>query len=84
MPKRFGGFFDYDNAKIRQDELSTLTADPKLWDDQEKAMKLTSEKNTLDADIAYYEDLLLSIQNIEEMVELAEAENDETLPTDFC
>lgn len=46
-------------------------------------MKLTSEKNTLDADIAYYEDLLLSIQNIEEMVELAEAENDETMLNDL-
>lgn len=83
MPKRFGGFFDYDNAKIRQDELSTLTADPKLWDEQEKAMKLTSEKNTLDANIAYYEDLLLSIQNIEEMVELAESENDEAMLADL-
>lgn len=46
-------------------------------------MKLTSEKNTLDADIAYYEDLLLSIKNIEEMIELAEAENDETMLADL-
>jgi len=46
-------------------------------------LKLTSEKNTLDADIAYYEDLLLSIKNIEEMIELAEAENDETMLADL-
>jgi len=77
--KPSGGFFDYDNAKIRQDELSVLTADPKLWDNQEKAMQLTGEKNTLDANIAYYEDLLSSIQNSEEMIEFAESENDETL-----
>ena len=77
--KLFGGFFDYDNAKIRQDELSVLTADPKLWDNQEKAMQLTGEKNTLDANIAYYEDLLSSIRNSEEMIEFAEAENDEQL-----
>jgi len=77
--KPFGGFFDYDNAKIRQDELSVLTADPKLWDNQEKAMQLTGEKNTLDANIAYYEDLLSSIKNSEEMIEFAESENDEQL-----
>ncbi len=77
--KLFGGFFDYDNAKIRQDELASLTADPALWDDQEKAMKLTAEKNVLDENVAYYEDLLNSINNSEEMVELAEAENDEVM-----
>jgi len=81
--KLFGGFFDYDNAKIRQEELASLTADPKLWDDQEKAMKLTSEKNILDANISYYEDLLASIKNSEEMVEFAEAENDEDLLADL-
>lgn len=79
MRKSFGGFFDYDNAKIRQEELASLTSDPDLWNNQEKAMKLTSEKNTLDANIAYYEDLLNSIKNSEEMVEFAEAENDEEM-----
>ena len=79
MQKLFGGFFDYDNAKIRQEELSALTADPKLWDNQEEAMKLTAEKNVLDDNIAYYEDLVASIDNCQEMVEMAEAENDEGL-----
>lgn len=79
VPILFGGFFDYDNAKIRQEELVSLTSDPKLWDNQEQAMKLTAEKNTLDDNVAYYEDLLNSIKNSEEMVELAEAENDEAM-----
>lgn len=79
MQKLFGGFFDYDNAKIRQEELQALTADPKLWDNQEEALKLTSEKNVLDDNIAYYEDLKASIENSEEMIEMAEAENDEGL-----
>lgn len=79
VQKLFGGFFDYDNAKIRQEELGALTADPKLWDNQEQAMKLTAEKNTLDENIAYYEDLLASLENCQEMVEMAEAENDEAL-----
>lgn len=79
MQTLFGGFFDYDNAKIRQEELNALTADPKLWDNQEAAMKLTSEKNVLDDNIAYYEDLTASIENCKEMVEMAEAEGDEEL-----
>ena len=56
-----------------------MTADPTLWDNQEKAMKLTGEKNTLDEKIAFYEDLLADLQNSEEMVEMAEAEGDESL-----
>jgi len=79
VQKLFGGFFDYDNAKIRQEELNALTSDPKLWDNQEEAMKLTGEKNILDENIAYYEDLKASLENSEEMVEMAEAENDEAL-----
>lgn len=46
-------------------------------------MKLTAEKNVLDDNIAYYEDLLNSINNSAEMVELAEAENDEAMLADL-
>ncbi len=83
MPRFSGGIFDYDNAKLRQEELAVLTADAKLWDNQEKALKLTAEKNTLDANITYYEDLVASIANSEEMVEFAEAEGDEELLADL-
>lgn len=83
MPSFCGGFFDYDNAKLRQEELAALTADPKLWDNQEQALKLTAEKNTLDDNLAFYEDLEADIANSEEMVELAEAEEDETLLADL-
>lgn len=79
MPSFCGGLFDYDNAKCRQDELATLTADPALWEDQEKALKLTGEKNRLDENIAFYEGLVSEIKNAEEMVELAELEEDEEM-----
>ena len=83
MPKFCGGLFDYDNAKQRQEELNVLTADPKLWDNQEQAMKLTGEKNVLDDKIAFYEDLIADLQNSEEMVEMAEADNDEPMLADL-
>ena len=79
VPRFSGGFFDYDNAKLRLEELSAITADPDLWNEREKALALTSEKNTLEDNLTYYEDLLASIQNAEEMVELAELEEDEAM-----
>ena len=79
QPKFFGGFFDYDNAKLKLEELTSLTEDPKLWDNQESALKLTSEKNTLEENLNFYENLVDSLKNSEELIELAEQEDDEDM-----
>ncbi len=50
-----------------------------MWDNQEKALSLTSEKNTLDENISFFEDLVSTIENTTELVELAELENDEKM-----
>ncbi len=81
--QHFGGFFDYDNAKLRQEELAALTADPKLWDDQDEALKLTSEKNILDDNLNFYEEMTSDLANASEMVEMAEADGDETMLQDL-
>ncbi len=81
--KYCGGFFDYDNAKLRQEELSHLTSDPTLWDNQEQALKLTAEKNNLDENISFYENLIDSLKNTIELIELAELENDENMLKDI-
>ena len=52
---------------------------PDLWDNQENALKLTSKKNILDENISFYENLVDSIKNTEELIELAEQENDEDM-----
>ena len=46
-------------------------------------MKLTGEKNVLDEKIAFFEDLMADLQNSEEMVEMAEADNDEAMLADL-
>ena len=79
QPKSFGGFFDYDNAKLKLEELTSLTEDPNLWDNQENALKLTSEKNTLEENLNFYENLVDSLKNSEELIELAEQEDDENM-----
>ena len=83
VPLSFGGFFDYDNAKLKLEELTHLVEDPKLWDDQERALKLTSEKNLLEENLVFYDDLIDSLKNSEELVELAELENDEDMLKDI-
>ena len=61
----------------RREELEALSADPNLWDNQEKAQKLMSEKNTLEASLDAYDGYVKSLDDYAEMVEFAESENDE-------
>ena len=56
-----------------------MSADPNLWDNQEKAQKLMSEKNTLEASLDAYDGYVKSLDDYAEMVEFAESENDETM-----
>lgn len=56
-----------------------MSADPNLWDNQEKAQKLMSEKNTLEASLDTYDGYVKSVDDYTEMVEFAESENDEAM-----
>ncbi len=56
-----------------------MSAAPNLWDNQEKAQKLMSEKNTLEASLDAYDGYVRSLDDYAEMVEFAESENDETM-----
>ena len=56
-----------------------MSADPNLWDNQEKAQKLMSEKNTLEASLDAYDGYVKSLDDYAEMVEFAESENDEAM-----
>lgn len=63
----------------RREELEALSSDPNLWNDQEKAQKLMSEKNTLDASLNAYDNYNKSLNDYVEMVDFAESENDEDM-----
>ena len=56
-----------------------MSADPNLWNNQEKAQKLMSEKNTLEASLDAYDGYVRSLDDYAEMVKFAESENDETM-----
>ena len=65
------------------DELSTLSEDPKLWDDADKAQHLMSEKNNLEEAINNYQEMESSLNDLCGLAEMAEEEGDEALVSDI-
>lgn len=50
MPARasFGGIFDYDQKERQLEEVTQALEDPDVWQDQERAQKLSKEKKHLE------------------------------------
>ncbi len=59
--------------------MTALSANPDLWNEPEKAQKLMSEKNTLEAQLHQYDDFNSSLKDYVEMVEFAESTEDEAM-----
>ncbi len=59
------------------DELTSLSSDPNLWSDADKAQKLMSEKNTLEENLNNFQEMKKSLQDLSDLAEMAEAEHDE-------
>ena len=72
-----GGIFDWDNALLRLDELSSLSEDPKLWENAEKAQAIKSERNRLAAAVDRQRALEQGLVDALGLAELAEEEGDE-------
>ena len=68
---------------LRLDELNTLSEDPKLWDDADKAQRLMSEKNNLEESINNYQEMEKSLKDLTDLAEMAEDEGDEALIADI-
>jgi len=75
----FGGIFDWDNALIRLDEVEHFAQDPDLWNNPEKAQALMRERNHLTAAIGSVREMETALRDNIDMVELAEAEGEESL-----
>ncbi|MFO1037767.1 MAG: peptide chain release factor 2 [Geminicoccaceae bacterium] len=68
---------DWDQALLRLDELNSLSEDPKLWDNPEKAQALMRERNKLAAAVEKQRSLERGLDDAVGLAELAEEENDE-------
>jgi peptide chain release factor 2 len=77
-----GGFFDWDNALRRRDELNSLTADPDLWNDAPRAQTLLRERNHLEAVIDGYLSLERGHNDNLELAQMGEDEGDNSIVQD--
>lgn len=64
---------------MRLSELNALSEDANLWSDAEKAKKLMSEKTRLEDNLHRYEAMAKALDDIVDLVEMAETENDEVI-----
>jgi peptide chain release factor 2 len=72
-------FLDWDRALRRLDELNARVEDPKLWDDPKQAQSVMQERRRLDEAIAAVKTIQTERDDTIELMEMAEAEGDESL-----
>jgi len=75
-------FLDWDRALRRLDELNARVEDPTLWDDAKKAQEVMRERRRLDEAIGATRAIERELTDTVELIEMAEAENDEGLVDD--
>ncbi|MBX5462913.1 MAG: peptide chain release factor 2 [Steroidobacteraceae bacterium] len=72
------GFLEYDSKKERLEEVTRELEDPTVWSTPEKAQELGRERARLSAELEAIDGTAKAIADAAELLELAEAENDET------
>ncbi|MFM7625014.1 MAG: peptide chain release factor 2 [Gammaproteobacteria bacterium] len=71
------GFLEYDLKKERLEEVSRELEDPSVWQKPEKAQELGKERSRLGSEIEKMDAATRSVTDSVELLELAEAEDDE-------
>ena len=70
---------DWDKANSRLGELNVAAEDPDLWNDASKAQSLMQERQRLESNINTINELESDLTNTEDLIELAEMEEDEAV-----
>jgi peptide chain release factor 2 len=70
---------DWDRAVRRLDELNARVEDPTLWDNQKAAQEVMRERTRLDSAISATRSIEQEMNDTAELIEMAEAENDEEM-----
>ncbi len=74
-----GGIFDYDAARTRLDELSTLAEDPAFWNDPAAAQGVMRERTRLEGRLVRIDEITQDLNDNLTLIELGEAEEDEAV-----
>jgi len=78
------GYLRIDELKMRQPQLEAEASRPDLWDDQEKARKVTSELSAVNEDLELYDRLRSEVDDLETLHMMAREENDESLEPEIA
>src|SRR3954471_3529396 len=70
------GYLKIDEGRARLGELEQLVAAPDLWDDQERAKKVSSEYSNVKGDLDEYDRLAAQMEDVEVLHELAREVDD--------
>jgi peptide chain release factor 2 len=75
----FGGYFDYDAKQERLVEVQRELEQPDVWNQPARAQELGRERARLDKDVGTYTRLARTLTDARELLELARAEQDESV-----
>ncbi len=75
-------FLDWDRALRRLDELNARVEDPDLWSDSKQAQEVMRERRRLDEAISATRSIEQELDDTIELIEMAEAEGDDSLVDD--
>ncbi len=75
--------FDVDNKEAKVRDLQHRSTDPSFWDDQIKAQGILQEIKTLESWVNLWKDVDKKAANLEEFIQLAQLENDESFEEDI-
>lgn len=78
------GYLRIGELKMRQPQLEAEASRPDLWDDQEKARKVTSELSAVNEDLELYDRLQGEVDDLETLYMMAREENDESLEPEIA
>ncbi|WP_158044563.1 peptide chain release factor 2 [Skermanella pratensis] len=73
---------DWENAVRRLEELNAISEDPNLWNDADRAQKVMRERTQLDTAVSGYRALERELNDSIELIEMGEAEEDQTVVAD--
>ena len=78
-----GGIFDYANRKERLAEVELELAEPKVWDNPERAQELGRERSALENVVSTIEQLGVGCSDAADLLEMAAEEDDEAAVADI-
>ena len=78
------GYLRIGELKMRQPQLEAEASRPDLWDDQEKARKVTSELSAVNEDLELYDRLQGEVDDLETLHMMAREEDDESLEPEIA